>query len=219
MARNRRDKEVALSKVKKKTRENKSGTIEKIQKSLEEYKNIYVFNIDSMRAQKMTEIRKQLKDSSRIFFAGNGLMRVAFGKDKASEKAPGLHKITNVLKGQCGLIFTNLDDSTVKKLLNDFVDTDYARAGQVVDETITLEAGLLPQFPFSVEPQLRKLGLPVKLEKGEIHLIKDFPVCSEGDKLNPEQAKILKLLGHKLAEFRVKLLARWSEKDGFKLLS
>lgn len=106
---------VALSKVKKKTRENKSDTIEKIQKALQDYKDIYVFNIDAMRSQKMTEMRQKLKDSTRIFFAGNGVMRVAFGKDKASEKAPGVHKIVNVLKGQCGLIFTNLDKSTVQQ--------------------------------------------------------------------------------------------------------
>lgn len=105
------------------------------------------------------------------------------------------------------------------RFFDNYSDIDYARAGQVVDEEIKLDAGPLPQFAFSVEPQLRKLGLPVKLEKGEIQLIDDFTVCKAGDKLNPEQAKILKLLDHKLSEFKIKLVAHWSEKDGFSFLS
>lgn len=43
---------------------------------------------------------------------------------------------------------------------------DYARAGHIPRETITIPEGPLPQFAFSMEPQLRKLGLPTKLDKG-----------------------------------------------------
>lgn len=43
---------------------------------------------------------------------------------------------------------------------------DYARCGQMATSTVKLSEGPLPQFPFSVESQLRKLGLPTKLDKG-----------------------------------------------------
>ena len=42
-----------------------------------------------------------------------------------------------------------------------------------------------------MEPQLRKLGLHTSLKKGVIHLDTDFEVCKKGDKLNPEQARLL----------------------------
>lgn len=46
--------------------------------------------------------------------------------------------------------------------------SDFARCGQTAVSTIELCEGPLTQFPFSLEPQLRKLGLPTKLEKGKM---------------------------------------------------
>ena len=42
-----------------------------------------------------------------------------------------------------------------------------------------------------MEPQLRKLGMHTSLKKGIVTLDIDFDVCKKGDKLNPEQARIL----------------------------
>lgn len=50
--------------------------------------------------------------------------------------------------------------------LNELKEADFARAGDIAPETIELPEGLLPQFAFSMEPQLRKLGMPTKLDKG-----------------------------------------------------
>lgn len=50
---------------------------------------------------------------------------------------------------------------------------------------------------------------------GVVTLIKDFQVCKEGSPLTPEQAKILELLGHRLATFKLKLRAGWSRGGGF----
>ena len=43
---------------------------------------------------------------------------------------------------------------------------DYARSGNVATSTVELEEGPLNQFSHSIEPHLRKLGLPVTLKKG-----------------------------------------------------
>ena len=68
---------------------------------------------------------------------------------------------------------------------------DYARSGNVATEDVTIHAGPLEQFQHTMEPQLRKLGLHTSLKKGVIHLDTDFEVCKNGDKLNPEQARLL----------------------------
>jgi mRNA turnover protein 4 len=214
MPKSKKDKEVSLTKVKKKTRENKDEMISKIQDAVGEYKNIFVYSIDSMRSTKMTEIRQKFKANSRFFYGKNTVMAMALGRDAATEKAEGLHKVSQLLKGQCGLMFTNETEKKVLKFFKEYSESDNARAGQEVDVDISLEKGPLPQFAFSVEPQLRKLGLPTKLEKGVIELIDDFIVCKAGDKLNPEQAKILKLLDHKLSHFQVNVIAHWSADKG-----
>uniref|UniRef100_A0A672F7M3 Large ribosomal subunit protein uL10-like insertion domain-containing protein n=1 Tax=Salarias fasciatus TaxID=181472 RepID=A0A672F7M3_SALFA len=44
-----------------------------------------------------------------------------------------------------------------------FKEMDYARAGNPAQMDITLDEGPLEQFPHSMEPQLRQLGLPTAL--------------------------------------------------------
>ena len=73
-----------------------------------------------------------------------------------------------------------------------------------------------------MEPQLRALGLPTELKKGVIHLMKDYRVCKQGEKLTAQQAQILKLFEYRHASFKIDIVAAWSKKrDGsadFRLL-
>jgi len=68
---------------------------------------------------------------------------------------------------------------------------DFARSGFVATRTIELDAGPLPQFPHSMEPFLRQLGMPTELKNAVISLRMKFTVCTEGKPLNPDQARIL----------------------------
>lgn len=68
---------------------------------------------------------------------------------------------------------------------------DFAKSGFVAKETVALPAGPLTEFSFSMEPQLRTLGLPTQLEKGIIVLREDYVVCRAGTHLSPEQAQLL----------------------------
>ncbi|KAL3106583.1 hypothetical protein niasHT_018225 [Heterodera trifolii] len=47
------------------------------------------------------------------------------------------------------------------------------------------------------------------------NLLEEFNVCKADDQLSADQARILKQFGQRLAQFRVRLLARWSKKKGF----
>ena len=45
-------------------------------------------------------------------------MSLALGKSQESEYAQNLHKVSEVLKGQSGLLFTDTSEADVLKLLN-----------------------------------------------------------------------------------------------------
>lgn len=47
-----------------------------------------------------------------------------------------------------------------------YTEMDFARAGNKATLTVSLDPGPLKQFPHSMEPQLRQLGLPTALKKG-----------------------------------------------------
>lgn len=95
-----------------------------------------------------------------------------------------------------------------------YTEMDFARAGNKATLTVSLDPGPLEQFPHSMEPQLRQLGLPTALKKGVVTLLSDYEVCKEGDVLTPEQARVLKLFGYEMAEFKVTIKYMWDAQSG-----
>jgi mRNA turnover protein 4 len=45
-----------------------------------------------------------------------------------------------------------------------------------------------------MEPQLRQLGMHTSLKRGVVTLDVDFQLCKKGDKLTPEQARLLVII-------------------------
>ncbi len=68
---------------------------------------------------------------------------------------------------------------------------DYARSGFKATENVSIPEGPLTNFVGSMVEGLRKLGLPVELQNGVIHVLHNYTICKEGDVLTPEQAKLL----------------------------
>lgn len=66
----------------------------------------------------------------------------------------------------------------------------------------------------SVEPNLRRLGLPTRLVKGKVELDGEFVVCKEGEVLGSGQTTLLKMFGVAMAEFRVRVEAYWEREMG-----
>jgi mRNA turnover protein 4 len=61
----------------------------------------------------------------------------------------------------------------------------------------------------TMEPTLRKNGMPTKLNRGVIELLADHTLCREGDHVSPQGAILLRLFGHELATFKLDLLCGW----------
>ncbi|KQJ92639.1 mRNA turnover protein 4 homolog [Brachypodium distachyon] len=214
MPKSKRNRPVTLSKTKKKPgQERKGRVVTEIKDAAENYSSAYVFTYNNMRNQKLKDLRDQLKSSSRIFLAGKKVMQIALGRTAADEVKTGMRKLCKFLQGSSGLLFTNLPRDEVESLFRDFEEHDFARTGTVATETVELKEGPLEQFSHEMEPFLRKQGLPVRLNKGVVELVADHVVCEEGKPLSPEAAHTLRLLGTRMATFRLYLVCRWSPDD------
>ena len=145
----------------------------------------------------------------------NALSKLALGDSAESERKQNLHYLTKYIVGQCGLAFTNLSEKKFKEALKEFRTIEYAKADFVSPKTITIDRGLLKQFSWNMEATLRKLGMPVKMNNGDIELTKNHVACKKGEKINSQQAQILKLFLIKLAPFSIELVCKW-RKNKFK---
>lgn len=137
----------------------------------------FVFSVQDMRNARLKDVRSQWKHS-RFFLGKNKVMAKALGKTEEEEYRPGLAGVARLLSGNVGLLFTNKDVETTTKWFADFAEGEFARAGNTAPLTVKLDAGPLPQFSHSIEPHLRKLGLPTSLQKGVVTLDKPFTVCT-----------------------------------------
>ncbi|KAF5301875.1 hypothetical protein FQR65_LT08707 [Abscondita terminalis] len=165
MPKSKRDKKVSLTNTRKKGLVLKQKIVEDIRGCIDKFTSIYVFTYKNMRTDKMQSIRQEWKPS-RFFFGKNKVISVGLGRTPEEEVQEDLYKLTKCLQGQCGLLFTDTDKDEVLDWFNKYEVEDFARSGFKATIAVKLEEGQLKQFPHSLEPYLRKLGMPTKLEKG-----------------------------------------------------
>ncbi|NXP40913.1 MRT4 protein, partial [Leiothrix lutea] len=216
MPKSKRDRKVSLTRTPRKGLEAKQALIAELRRCVDTYKYIFVFSVANMRNNKLKDVRNAWKHS-RIFFGKNKVMMVALGREPSSEYKENLHKV--LLGLPLGVPKLPLGSEALlahlcPRWFSKFRELDFARAGNKAPYGVSLDTGPLEQFPHSMEPQLRQLGLPTALRKGVVTLLSDYEVCKEGDVLTPEQARVLKLFGYEMAEFKVTMKFLWNSETG-----
>lgn len=216
MPRAKRDKKISLTKTERKGLQWKQQIVDDIRNCVEKYPNIFLFSVQNMRNNLLKELRSEWKKDSRFIFGKNRVMQLALGKSEAEETEENLHKLAIRLRGQCGLLFTDRSEKDVIEWSKQYSAIEYARSGFIATETIVLPEGPLEDFSHAIEPHLRSLGMPTKLEKGVVKLYKEYTVCTEGKVLTPEQARVLKLIAKPMATFSLEIKCSWSRDGGYK---
>jgi mRNA turnover protein 4 len=220
MPKSKRSQRITISKSSKKLKANrglelKQELVKKIRSRLDDCSNLFVIRLYNERTDKLQIVRSHFppSESSYFFFGKNRVMQLALGRTAATEYLPSLSKISPYLVGKMGLMLTNRSPQEILEYFNKLEMEDYARAGNRVKETVIIDEGSLDGFQHTMEPLLRSLGLTTTLKKGIIHLLKPFTICSKGDLLTPEQAKLLKLFQRPLAQFKIKVKAHWNKNN------
>ncbi len=207
--------------------------IEQIRTALDTYSTVYVFAIENMRTELLQAARADLKGRTRFFIGKNRVMAKALGTTPEDEQREGISQLAAKLNGEVGLLFVREEECkgyelnaeegealvTEKELIS-YLDSleqgDFARPGSLATETVTVPAGPLMTrdglpVPSNLEGQVRQCGLPVTLIRGVV-VVPEGPervICNEGDKLNADQARLLKLLNYQMVTFRIRLLSRY----------
>lgn len=214
MGRSRRERIVALTKTRKHMlgRDKKQEIIQEIRDNVDKYANLYVFSTQNMRNALLKNLRGLWKDS-RFFFGRKRVIQISLGRSEEEEYLEGLHKVSDHLHGNVGLLFTNRNHTSVVKFFDEYSENEFARSGFEATGPVELDEGPLEQFEPNQVQNLRLIGLPVDVKKGVVTLLSDFPVCAAGEVLTPEKAKILEFIGIRMAKFCIKLRCHY-QKNG-----
>jgi mRNA turnover protein 4 len=136
-----------------------------------------------------------------------------------------------------GLLFTDRDPASISDYFSALSPVDFARAGAAAPRTFTIPPGVVystggavaPEddvpVQHSLEPELRRLGMPTRMVSGKVVLGADatgevaegaqgYTICREGDVLDSRQTRLLKLFDVCMSEFRVRLVAYWTSSTG-----
>ncbi|PFH55891.1 hypothetical protein XA68_17438 [Ophiocordyceps unilateralis] len=232
MPKSKRAKVVHLTKVSKKTRTQKDVLFQTIREAVPDYQHCLVFNVDGMRNSHLKDVRRELSQDSRLFFGKTKLMVKALGQSPAEALLPGIDGLAPFLSGSVGLLLTNRPPAAVLEYLAGMARVDFARAGAKASRSFTIPPGVVystagevpPEhdvpMEHTIEPELRKLGVPTRMRKGKVVLGDEdgsgegYLVCKENDVLDSRQTRLLKLFSVCMSEFRVRILAYWSAASG-----
>ncbi|KAK0545678.1 mRNA turnover and ribosome assembly protein [Tilletia horrida] len=216
MPRTKRNKVISLTKTTRKTREHKTGLLDKVRAAAEEFPYIWIIQIQSDRATFLHEVRELWK-GSKIFYGKIKVLSFALGTSPETELRPGLSQLAKRLSGRVGILLTATPPQEVLDWFATHSRKDYARGGTKATEDIVLPEGPVmirtdpPEtLPHNMETQLRALGMPTELKRGVPTLLREYTVCKKGQTLTAESAQILKHLVIQMSEFRITPLAYWS---------
>ena len=107
MPKSRRNKVVALTKVKSKGRAGKEDLVAKVREAVEEYKNAYVVSFQNIRSGPFKVVANQWREDSRFYLGKNKVMMVALGKKPEEEPADNTHLLSKYLRGQVCVLLSN----------------------------------------------------------------------------------------------------------------
>ena len=156
MPKSRRNKVVALTKVKTRGRAGKEDLVTKVRQSVDEYKNCFVVSFQNIRSGPFKVIANQWREDSRFFLGKNKVMQVALGKAPEDEPADNTHLLSKYLRGQVCLLLSNQGKDAIEKRFTEIAASheDFATAGTKAAYTVFLKAGVetLDGYAHSLEP-------------------------------------------------------------------
>lgn len=223
MPKSKRSRPVALTQTSKKTRNDKSETIQEVRDAIEAHDSLYLFSFENMRSNKFKNIRLHFREpdmegkASRIFLGKNKILQIALGRTPEEEYEDNLRHVAKLTSGSVGLLFTSRPRDEVESYFYNLAEEDFARAGTISPRKVVVTTEMVETHPVSMVDQFRKLGLPVEVQTGRLALIggkKEHVLCKEGQVLSAETCKALVHFGVKVSEFKVQLVCRWSKSGG-----
>jgi large subunit ribosomal protein LP0 len=171
-----------------KRKERKKRYKAKLEKAVQEYKNVLVVTVDNVGSFQMQKIRIALRGTAEILMGKNTLMRKVMREQLASN--PKLESLIPQIKGNMGLIFTNGDLAKVRTIVTANKVPAVAKSGTIAPTDVFVPAG-----PTGLDPGqtsfFQALNIATKIARGSIEISADVHLIKQGDKVTSSAVALL----------------------------
>jgi large subunit ribosomal protein L10 len=161
------------------------------------YNVIALSKMTGVRATQLMTIRKKFRDSIKILIIKNKVAQRAFEKITSVQ---GLENLSKELKGQCALMFTNINAFKLNLILNQNKVFLPAKGGDIATKEIMIHAGNTGITPGPVLSEFKEANVPTKIDQGSIWVTKDTVTARPGDVISTKLASLMSKLNIKPIE-------------------
>jgi len=169
-------------------KEEKIRLVEELAKKMEKAKTVAIADIGRIPSRQFQEIRKALRGEAEIKVVKKRLLIRALKKAK-------LDKLKETMAEKPAVILANVDPFELFKKVKSLRTPMAAKPGMVAERDIVVPEGGTGLPPGPAIGELQAAGIPAKIEKGQIVVIKETVVAKAGEIVTPKVANALNKLG------------------------
>jgi len=160
----------------------------KLEKAVQEFKNVLVVTVDNVGSFQMQKIRIALRGQAEILMGKNTLMRMIMREQIAAN--PKLETLVPQIRGNMGLIFTNGDLAKIRTIVTANKVPAVAKSGTIAPTDVFVPAG-----PTGLDPGqtsfFQALNIGTKIVRGAIEIANDVHLIKKGDKVTSSAVALL----------------------------
>lgn len=186
----------------------KKEEVKNLRELIDSHDVVGIANLADIPAPQLQKMRQNLRDSATIKMSKKTLMSLALNKSKKSN----INALGEYLDGQSAFILTKMNPFKLYKILEDSKTHAPAKPGSIAPSDIVVPIGDTPFKPGPILGELQKIGIPAKIDKGKIVIIKDQTIVAEGEEIPKDVAGVLTRLEIHPMEVGIDLMAAHEDK-------
>jgi len=163
----------------------------KLDKYLEEYKNVLICTVDNVGSHQMQKVRMSLRGKAVVLMGKNTICRKAIREHQESN--PSLEALLPFVKGNIGFVFTNDDLNAVRKVILENKVPAAAKQGSYAPIDV-----FVPPGPTGLDPGqtafFQALNISTKIARGSIEIINQVHLIKAGEKVTASHVALLSKL-------------------------
>jgi len=156
----------------------------------------------------MQKIRRIIRGKAVLLMGKNTMMRKAIRNNLTTN--PKWEALLPYITYNVGMIFTNSDLQSIKKIIDESRVPAPAKVGAVAPNDVVIPKGLTPLEPTKTG-FLQALNIASKINKGSIEILQDVHLIKEGDKVGSSEATLLQMLDIRPFEYGLKITSIYDD--------